>query len=80
MGNGAKAGDGTDVTTGPAAAILFATHPSSGAPNLVTALPARTLAIGQLFPDETVVFPFDRLTQTMRQELSTCFTAGSANR
>jgi len=69
MGNGAKLGDGTDVTTGPAAANLS-----------VTPLPARALIISQLFPDEMVVFPFDRLTQTMRQELSTCFTRSAVSR
>jgi hypothetical protein len=36
-------------------------------------LPAQTLTISDLFPDETVVFPFDRLSLTAREGLSTCF-------
>jgi hypothetical protein len=44
-----------------------------------TPLPEQTLTIGNLFPDETVVFPFGGLTQTVRRELSTCFH-GNASR
>jgi hypothetical protein len=62
MGNGAKKADGTDSTTGPAATVLKGMK-----------LPARTLAISSLFPDESVVFSFDGLTETARRELSACF-------
>jgi len=73
MGNGAKLGDGTDATSGPDAVILHSTRPNSGAANLPVPLPAQTLAISGIFDDEAVVFPFDRLTPAMRQELSMCF-------
>ena len=36
-------------------------------------LPARNLTIANLFPGETVVFPFDELPQGARQTLSICF-------
>jgi hypothetical protein len=62
MGNGARTADGKESTTGPAATVLKAMP-----------MPARTLAINNLFPDEAVVFPFDNLPQPARQELSACF-------
>jgi hypothetical protein len=42
-------------------------------------LPARTLTISNLFPDETVVFPFDALNGTVRQSLSTCFNPSATH-
>ena len=42
-------------------------------------LPARTLTITNLFPDETVVFPFDALSGTVRQSLSTCFNPSATH-
>jgi hypothetical protein len=36
-------------------------------------LPERALTVTNVFPDETVVFPFDGLPQTARQALSRCF-------
>jgi hypothetical protein len=80
MGNGAKTKDGADATSGPAAAVLYATRPIPGAANLAMPLPARTLSISNLFPDETVAFPFDRLTQSMRQQLSECFGSNNIGR
>ena len=62
MGNGAKKADGTENTTGPAATVLKGTQ-----------LPARTLTISGLFPDETVVFSFDGLSKAARRDLSACF-------
>jgi hypothetical protein len=61
MGNGLKKDDGSDVMMGPAAAVLS------------TRLPNRTLTVSNLFPDESVTFPFDSLIPNMRQELSPCF-------
>jgi hypothetical protein len=69
MGNASKNTDGTDVTTGPAAALLH-----------TTPLPVRTLTVGDLFTNAKVLFPFDRLTPAMRKELTTCFTQSSASR
>jgi hypothetical protein len=62
MGNGAKKADGTQSTTGPAATVLKGMQ-----------LPARTLTISSVFPDETVVFSFDGLAEAARHELSACF-------
>jgi hypothetical protein len=62
MGNGAKKADGTQSTTGPAATVLAGMQ-----------LPARTLTISNLFPEETVVFSFDGLAEAARHELSACF-------
>ncbi len=42
-------------------------------------LPARTLTISNLFPDETVVFPFDALSGTVRQSLATCFNPSATH-
>ena len=60
-----KMGNGTAGTSGPGAVILRAMR-----------LPAQTLTISNVFPDQTVVFPFSKLTSAARQALSTCF-AGS---
>jgi len=57
---------GTLGTMGTGATILSA-----------TSLPEQTLSITNLFPDETVVFPFGDLAHTARQELSACFTSPS---
>ena len=59
---------GTSGNSGAGAVIL---HPSQ--------LPARTLTIGNLFPDETVVFPFDALSGTVRQSLATCFNPSATH-
>jgi len=67
MGNGAKMKDGTDSTSTPAAVVL----------NIP--LPNRTLSVSDVFPDEVIVFPFDRLTAPMRQELSVCFARNAGN-
>ena len=56
-----KMGNGQAGTSGPGAVVLF------------VPLPAKTLTITNLFPNETVVFPFEGLDRTVRQTLSTCF-------
>jgi hypothetical protein len=58
---------GTLGTMGTGAAILFA-----------ASLPAQSLTITNLFPDETVVFPFRDLAPAAHQELSACFTSPSS--
>ena len=68
------------VDEGEGAVILYATKQNSGVPKLVIALPAQTLTISNLFPGETVVFPFGGLTGTVRQALATCFTGRSTGR
>ena len=74
-----KAPSAYHVGQGEGSAILYATKVSSGVPKFVMPLPAQTLTISNLFPGETIVFPFGGLTQTVRQELSTCFTASSTS-
>ncbi len=58
---------GTLGTMGTGATILSAAQ-----------LPARTLTITNLFPDETVVFSFSDLTAAARQQLSACFPSASS--
>jgi hypothetical protein len=69
MGNGAKKADGTENTTGAAATVLKGMQ-----------LPAQTLTISSLFPDERVVFSFDGLSEAARHDLSTCFGKQDAPR
>ncbi len=64
-----------NVDNGEGAAVLYTATESAGVIKLP--LPAQTLTISNLFPDQTVVFPFDSLTQAARHELSTCFTGSS---
>jgi hypothetical protein len=60
---GKKQGNGVN---GPGATVLY--------PN--TPFPTHSLTIRNVFPDETVVFPFENLNQTVRRDLSTCFSTG----
>ena len=62
---GKKQGNGEN---GPGATILY---PDS-AINLP--LPAQSLTITDVFPGETVVFPFDNLSAAARHDFSGCFT------
>ena len=59
---------GTSGNSGTGAVILYPAQ-----------LPARTLTISNLFPDETVVFPFDALSGTVRQSLATCFNPSATH-
>ncbi len=59
QGNGAN---------GPGATILYPD------PDMNLPLPARTLTIGNLFPNEAVVFPFEELSAPVRRDLSGCFS------
>jgi hypothetical protein len=73
MGNGAKTADGKDSVSGSASAVLYATASIAGSPTVGARLPANSMTISNVFPDETVVFPFDRLTPQMREQFSGCF-------
>jgi hypothetical protein len=55
-------GNGTAGTSGPGSVVLRAMP-----------LPARTLTVSNLFPDQRVVFPFSKLTSAARQALASCF-------
>ena len=65
-------------TSGTGAAILSATKEVTGGLKRELTLPERDLTIGNVFPNETVVFPFDGLPQTARQALAKCFTGSGA--
>lgn len=56
---------------GPGATILYP------AADMRMTLPARSLTVSGLFPNETVEFPLDQLSQTTREELSACFGGSS---
>ena len=60
---GRQQGNGAN---GPGATVLY-----PDIPNLK--LPARSLTVRDVFPDETAVFPFDTLSTGARQSLSACF-------
>jgi hypothetical protein len=65
-----RMGDGNPVTTGPAA---FVVARFGGSADSRIQLPRRTLTASQLFTGEAVTFPFDQLTPSAREALSTCF-------
>src|SRR5207249_2106260 len=62
-----KMGNGSGVVTQGLAAVVL-----TGAKQ--DRVPAETLTITDLFPGETVVFPFANLPQDARQEFRACFT------
>jgi len=61
---GKKQGNGAG---GPGATVLYPN------PGTNMAFPTQNLTISNLFPDETVVFPFGNLGQTVRRDLSACY-------
>jgi hypothetical protein len=65
-----RMGNGGEVTTGPAA-YTFARF--GGTADARLPLPRRTLTVSELFPGETVAFPFDQLGKAAREALSACF-------
>jgi len=69
---------GIGVNAGPGAALLYATKDNFGMAKFPVPLPKQTLAIANLTPDKTVVFPFDGLTQPARESLSMCFTGSNS--
>jgi hypothetical protein len=68
---GKKQGNGAN---GPGATILYRPNGETNMP-----FPTQNLTIKNVFPDETVVFPFESLNQRVRRDLSACFTAGQTN-
>jgi len=61
-------GNGGTVQTGHASVVL------SGGQAATLALPSQSLTIRELFPGETVEFPFQDLDRKARSELSACFS------
>lgn len=72
-----KMGNGQAGTSGPGGTLLYATKDNSAGLPSAMPLPEKTLTVGDLFPGETVVFPFDSLTQPVRKSLSACFAVGA---
>jgi cytochrome c553 len=62
-----------DGVTG-SSSIRYVTTPNSSSVNFVMPLPSHSLTIRNLFPDETVTFPFDGLNPDLRRILSTCLS------
>jgi mono/diheme cytochrome c family protein len=62
-----RMGNGTSTTSGPAAFVFARTNSEP------ITLPVRTLTVGELFPGETVTFPFEELASAGRNSLSACF-------
>jgi hypothetical protein len=71
-----KMGNGQAGTSGPGAVVLYAAKDRTEGMPATMPLPERTLTVDSLFPNETVVFPFDGLSKTERQSISPCFNAG----
>jgi len=66
---GKKQGNGAN---GPGATILYPD------PEMNLPLPARTLTVSNVFPNETLVFPFAELSATVRRDLAQCFSPAAA--
>jgi hypothetical protein len=71
-----KMGNGSQVTTGPAAITLYESRRDSQTSRMP--LPAKTLRIKDLVPNESVEFPFGDLTRTARHSLAACFDENDA--
>jgi hypothetical protein len=55
------------------APVLYKVSNNEGNSRLALPLPAQTLTVSKLFGDETVAFPFGRMTGETRQALAACF-------
>jgi hypothetical protein len=69
-------GNGSQVTAGPAAITLYDSGKLAQTPGMV--LPRQVLLVRNLFPEESVEFPFGDLTQAARQSLRACFRESNA--
>jgi hypothetical protein len=58
--------------------ITYVTDDDSGSATFVIPLPSRSLTIRNLFPGETVTFPFGGLNPELRRILSTCLAIDTA--
>jgi len=65
-----KMGNGSGVVTSGLAALALTE----------TSLPAESMTIGELFPGETVVFPFADFPKAARREFGACFPGLTAER
>jgi hypothetical protein len=65
---------GATGTGGTGAVILYASSEHPGVPKVAMKLPRKTLAVGDVFPNGRVEFPFNGLDRGDRRALSACFT------
>jgi hypothetical protein len=70
-----KMGNGTGESSGLAALMLAEAR--RGVPRTGLSFPTESLTISDLFPGETVTFPFATLVEDARQELTACFPGAS---
>jgi hypothetical protein len=70
-----KMGNGQPGTSGPGAVVLGASRRNTAQASSAMPLPAHSLTVRDVFPDEMVVFSFDGLDQKVRQDLSSCLSA-----
>ncbi|HTB11124.1 MAG TPA: hypothetical protein VK752_06125 [Bryobacteraceae bacterium] len=80
IGGDEPMGGGMAGSSGPGAVLLYAAEKGFGPAKLTMVLPAYTLTIRDVFPNETVVFPFGELTLADRRSLSVCFPGTLASR
>jgi hypothetical protein len=60
------------------ASLKKVTYADLGVPQFPVALPAESLTVRDLFPGETVSFPFDGWSKTVRGVMGVCFSGGAA--
>ena len=60
------------------AAVQYVSQDNAVAARFMMPLPSHTLTIRNLFPGETVTFPFGQLSPTLREVLSTCVATKGA--
>jgi len=72
-------GNGQAGTSGPGAAVLYATADHSAPQPSALPLPQQTLTVRDLFPGDTVVFPFASLDPATRKSLEVCFARNAAS-
>jgi hypothetical protein len=70
---GEKKFKGAIGTMGTGGVILFAAKRTDTGPKLTAPLPEHTLTISNLFPGQSVVFPFDGLAPASRRAIVSCF-------
>ena len=64
---------GIPKDSGAGSFLLYETEKNSKVPNYATPLPARTLTVSNMFPNQTATFSFDYMLPALREKLSLCF-------
>jgi hypothetical protein len=60
-------------TMGTGAVLLYTTATNPAVPKVPMRMPAKELSVSDIFPNETVAFPFDELDRKDRRALGACF-------